>query len=277
MSNAVKHRSFGRGIRWQIYSWPLLLFFSIPLIALFFKLTPQSFIVNIQYKVVTDAIRISLYSTFITVILALVLGTPVAYLLHHRKLPAARVADILVDLPTVLPPAVAGLALLLVFGRVGLIGRWLNLFGIQIPYTLAAVVMAQLFIAAPYYIRATAQGFESVSCEIKRAAALDGASRWQVIRYIMLPMNIRPMLNGLVMCWARALGEFGATILFAGNFQGRTQTMPLAVFLGFESNLDSAVTLAVILIVLAISVLVLTRFVLDKQIHTEPDEWDGQY
>ena len=270
-------RSGWHRLRWQIFAWPLLLFLVLPLIQLFLKLSPETFIQNIQLKAVTDAIRISLISTLITIVLAVLLGTPVAYLLHHRRLGFAKVASVIVDLPTVLPPAVAGLSLLLVFGRFGMIGRWLNLAGIQIPYTLAAVVMAQLFIAAPYYIRATAQGFEAISCEIKRAAALDGASRWQVIRYIMLPMNVRPMLNGMVMCWARALGEFGATILFAGNFQGRTQTMPLAVFIGFETNLESAITLAAILIVLAVTVLVLVRLYLDMSVHSENDEWDGQF
>jgi molybdate transport system permease protein len=261
-----------RQLGWQILAIPFLLFILIPIVQLFFKITPESFIKQIQSHEVLQAMRLSLSTTLVTVIVTIIFGTPVSYLIHHHKLRIARWTDALVDLPTVLPPSVAGLALLLAFGRAGWIGKGLTLVGIQIPFTTAAVVMAQMFIAAPYYIRSTAMGFDNVGCEIKRAAALDGATRWQVFRYIMVPMSWVAIINGCILTWARALGEFGATILFAGNFIGRTQTMPLAIYLGFEVNMQSAITLSVILIVVSLAVLVIAKRVLSEKVNYEEDD-----
>lgn len=251
---------------------PFMLFILLPILQLFFKIKPEQFFASLMSEGVLDAIYLSLRTTLITVVMTILFGTPVAYLLHHPKLKMARWADALVDLPTVLPPAVAGLALLMVFGRMGWIGKYLNLLGIQIPFTSTAVVMAQMFIAAPYYIRSTTMGFSNVSCEIKRAAALDGASRWQIFRYIMVPMSWIAIINGCILTWARALGEFGATILFAGNLTGKTQTMPLAIYLGFEVNMQSAITLSVILIVVSLVVLVIAKRVLNQSINQEEDD-----
>jgi molybdate transport system permease protein len=251
---------------------PFMLFILLPILQLFFKIEPEQFFASLMSEGVLDAIYLSLRTTLITVVMTILFGTPVAYLLHHPKLKMARWADALVDLPTVLPPAVAGLALLMVFGRMGWIGKYLNLLGIQIPFTSTAVVMAQMFIAAPYYIRSTTMGFSNVSCEIKRAAALDGASRWQIFRYIMVPMSWIAIINGCILTWARALGEFGATILFAGNLTGKTQTMPLAIYLGFEVNMQSAITLSVILIVVSLVVLVIAKRVLNQSINQEEDD-----
>jgi molybdate transport system permease protein len=183
----------------------------------------------------------------------------VAYYLIHKHYRFYRLIDSLVDLPTVLPPAVAGLALLMAFGRRGLLGTQLSALGISIPFTAAAVVIAQLFVAAPLYIKSAAVGFAAVDCELKKAAALDGANRWQVFRYIMAPIAWMAILSGGVMTWARALGEFGATIIFAGNFPGRTQTMPLAIYIGFELNLETALTLSVILIGISFLTLIVVK------------------
>lgn len=266
------HDRMIRRMGWQVMALPFLLFISLPILQLFFKIDPSEFVASIQTREVVQAIYLSLRTTLVSVVMTIFFGTPVAYLLHHRKLWLARFADTLIDLPTVLPPAVAGLALLLVFGRMGWIGKILNLAGIQIPFTTAAVVLAQTFIAAPYYIRSTTMGFSNVSCEIKRAAALDGASRWQVFRYIMVPMSWMAIINGCVLTWARALGEFGATILFAGNLSGKTQTMPLAIYLGFQVNMQSAITLSVILIVVSIVVLVIAKRVLSQTVFEEEDD-----
>lgn len=274
----MKRRSkqrFLRRLGWEALAVPFLLFLALPVLQLFFKIEPTEFIASIQTREVLQAIWLSLKTTLITVVLTIVFGTPVAYLLHHRKLRLAKIADLLVDLPTVLPPAVVGLALLLVFGRMGWIGKVLNLAGIQIPYSTAAVVLAQMFIASPYYIRSTTMGFANVGCEIKRAAALDGASRWQVFRYIMVPMSGMAIINGCVLTWARALAEFGATILFAGNLSGRTQTMPLAIYLGFQVNMQSAITLSVILIVVAMAVLLVAKRMVNQTNFEEDD--DTQY
>ena len=161
-----------------------------------------------------------------------------------------------------LPPAVAGLALLMAFGRRGLLGSWLQTLGIEIAFTPLAVIMAQMFVAAPYYIKTASVGLAGVSADLERAAALDGAGTLQVLRYITLPLAWRGIVGGIVLCWARALGEFGATIIFAGNYPGRTQTMPLAVYLGFEIDLNLALTLGVILLVLSFSLLLSVRAIL---------------
>jgi molybdate transport system permease protein len=192
-----------------------------------------------------------------------VLGTPVAYLLATSHGRLEKVVDTLVDLPMVLPPSVAGIALLLAFGRLGLVGGWLQAtFGLSVAFTTTAVVLAQTFVSSPFYIKAAAIALGDVDPDFKQAAALDGASGLQIQRYVTLPLAWTGLVSGAVMSWARALGEFGATILFAGNLPGVTQTMPLAIYLGFESNLDIAITLAVILMVCAFVALLLARLLL---------------
>src|SRR5690606_11319808 len=158
--------------------------------------------------------------------------TPLAYLMGRHQYRYKKLLDTLIDLPTVLPPAVAGVALLMTLGRRGLIGGWLDDLGIEVAFTTAAVVIAQIFIAAPFYVRSAARGFAGIDPEIGQAAQLDGASGWQVFRYVILPLSRFALLSGAMMSWARALGEFGATMIFAGNFPGRTQTMPTAIYLG---------------------------------------------
>jgi molybdate transport system permease protein len=141
------------------------------------------------------------------------------------------------------------------FGRRGLVGHWFDDFGIHIAFTQIAVILAQSFVAAPLYIKAATLGFKSINSELEDAAALDGANAWQTFRYIIMPLNWAALLSGCIMTWARALGEFGATIIFAGNYPGRTQTMPLAIYLGFELDLNVALTLSVILVGCSFSVL----------------------
>jgi molybdate transport system permease protein len=133
-------------------------------------------------------------------------------------------------------------------GRRGLIGGWLDGLGIELAFSTAAVAIAQMFVAAPFYVRAASIGFAGIDAEIEEAAQLDGANRWQMLRDVILPLSRYSLLSGGMMSWARALGEFGATIIFAGNFPGRTQTMPLAIYIGFEKDLNSALTLSVILV-----------------------------
>ena len=155
----------------------------------------------------------------------------------------------------------AGLSLLLVFGRRGWVGAPLDQLGIRITFTELAVIMAQTFIAVSLFIRAASIGFAAVEPELEDAAAIDGANRWQSFWRITLPLSRRAVLTGVALAWARALGEFGATIIFAGNFPGRTQTMPLAIYLGFELDLDVAVTLSVILIGLSFAALMAIKLI----------------
>ncbi|MCL4823055.1 MAG: molybdate ABC transporter permease subunit [Anaerolineales bacterium] len=191
--------------------------------------------------------------------------------LARRDFRFHHIVDTIVDLPTVLPPSVAGMALLMAFGRRGLLAPILALLGINIPFTLAAVVMAQTFVAAPFYVKAAAIGFSSIDTELKQAAALDGASRWQTFRYVTLPLSWTALVSGGVMTWARALGEFGATILFAGNFQGRTQTMPLAIYVGFEKDINVAIALYIIQVCFSFAILMVVKGLLYRRRETDPE------
>jgi molybdate transport system permease protein len=261
-----------RGVAWKVSLLPYLLFILVPLFALLVGSRPADVLHNLRQENVWQAVRLSLFTSGLTVLVTLVIGTPVAYYLSHRHYRFFRLIDTLVDLPTVLPPAVAGVALLLAFGRRGLLGGFLNLLGITLPFTSAAVVMAQTFVAAPLYIKSAALGFHVIDCELKKAAALDGANRWQTFRYIILPMSWAPLLTGSMMTWARALGEFGATIIFAGNFPGRTQTMPSAIYVGFELDLNIAITLAVILVGLSFLALITVKWFVYRYIEPAAEE-----
>lgn len=247
---------------WQFLALPFLFFLLFPILAIFLRLSWPDFWDALRQDTTLQAIRLSLFTSFTATLLTVLFGTPVAYLLYRPRSFFSRILDTLVDLPTVLPPAVAGVALLMAFGRSGLLGGAFTALGIQIPFTTSAVILAQTFIAAPLYIKSAALGFGAVNCELKKAAALDGASRWQVFRHILVPLSWMPMLSGSVLTWARALGEFGATILFAGNFPGRTQTMPLAIYIGFEIDLHVALTLSAVLVLFSFGVLGLVKWAL---------------
>lgn len=247
---------------WWISALPLIFVITLPVVMMFTRTSPQELLANIGERPVLQAIGVSLRTTLVSVGLILLLGTPLAYLLGRYEFRYKKVLDALIDLPLVLPPSVAGLALLITLGRRGLVGGWLEAVGIEIAFSTAAVVIAQVFIAAPFYVRAASLGFASVDSEIEQAARMDGANHWQTFQYVILPLSRFALLSGIVMSWARALGEFGATIIFAGNFPGRTQTMPTAIYLGFERDLDSAITLAVILVMISfVSLLVVKLLV----------------
>lgn len=258
--------------RWQsrnlpwVLSLPFLVFLILPLAALVLRLPPGRLIPTLSSTQVVQAVTLSLATTLVTTLVTICFGTPVGYMLARHRFPLRRVVDTLVDLPTVLPPAVAGVGLLMAFGRRGILGGMLDGWGIQIPFTWVAVVMAQTFVASAFYIKSAAVGFASINPELEQSAALDGAGGWQVFRHVTVPLASSALLSGAVMTWARALGEFGATIIFAGNYPGRTQTMPLAIYLGFELDLDVALTLAVILIACSFLVLMLVKGILRPEV-----------
>jgi molybdate transport system permease protein len=243
----------------------MLAFLLIPMAALLLRATPAHLLANLQQPQVLQAVRVSLGTTLAATLLIILFGTPLAYYLANGRLPFPRLIDTLIDLPIVLPPAVAGVGLLLAFGRRGLFGGFLESIGLQVAFTPLAVVMAQIFIAAPFYIKSATLGFSSIEPELVQAASLDGASGWQIFRYLVVPLSWAALLSGSMMSWARALGEFGATIIFAGNFPGRTQTMPLAIYLGFELELDVALTLAVILLGFSFVILLVVRGIVQLQ------------
>jgi molybdate transport system permease protein len=251
-----------------ILGGPLLILLLLPLVALVTKTAPAAIWQALGQDSTFQAVSLSLYTSTATLLLVLILGTPLAYLLGRRRPPFVSLLEVVIHLPTVLPPAVAGLALLMAFGRRGLLGGPLDALGIQIPFTTSAVVLAQTFVAAPFYITTAAVALSAVSRELEQAAALDGADGLRTFLHVMLPLTWPGLIGGAALCWARALGEFGATIIFAGNLPGRTQTMPLAVYLGFEMDLSQALTLAVILLGCSFGILMLVRTLMGR--HAPP-------
>ncbi len=216
---------------------------------------------NLTSPLVLKAMRLSAITSTISLALAVGFGTPVAYLLARRDFPGKFAVDLLVDLPIVLPPTVAGVALLVAFGRRGVLGRYLDSAGVDLAFTTAAVVLAQLFVSAPYYIRTVKAGIESVSPQYEGVAATLGASPLRVFWRVTLPLAWPSVLAGAILCWARSLSELGATLIFAGNFAGRTQTMPLAIIGVFDAGkpIDVAIALGVILVIAAAALLLLLR------------------
>lgn len=263
----TEQRRLWWGAGWlPLLALPLLLFLLLPLVALLLQIDPNTLSIHLSNPQVRQAVNLSLLTTGISTGLALLFGTPVAYLLARRHFRGRATIDTLLDLPMVLPPSVAGIALLLTFGRRGLVGSSLAEMGVSIAFTPLAVVLAQLFVAAPFFVKAATAGFGGIDRELEQAAALDGADRWAILRHIIIPLAWPTLFGGAVMTWARALGEFGATIIFAGNFPGRTQTMPLAIYIGFELDLTVALTLAVILLTISFVALFVVKGLLHQRI-----------
>ncbi len=209
---------------------------------------------------VVEGLRLSLATTAISLVIAVGLGLPLAVVLARQRFRGQGLIEAIVDLPIVLPPSVAGLALLLVLGRRGFLGEPLTALGIEIPFTTVAVIIAQVFVSAPFFVRSARTGLAGVDRDLEDAARVDGASESQVFRHITVPLAGRALAAGIVMSWARSLGEFGATIMFAGSLEGRTQTLPLVVYGQFEGgDLDLSIAAAAILVLAAAGVLVAVR------------------
>jgi len=209
---------------------------------------------------VIAALGLSLTTTAISLLLSVVIGLPLAFVLARRSFRGKWLAEAFVDLPIVLPPSVAGLALLLVLGRRGLLGGPLAGAGLDIAFTTAAVIIAQTFVSAPFFIRSARAGIAAVERDLEDAARVDGASELRLFWDVTAPLAAPALAAGLVMTWARALGEFGATIMFAGNVLGRTQTLPLVVYSEFQAgDLDASIAAAAMLVLAAFAVLVAVR------------------
>lgn len=247
-------------------SIPILLLFVLPLWAVLTGTTLAGLLSQLVDNDTATAVRLSLATTAISTSLSLLLGIPLAYLLARGDLPGRKVIDLIVDLPLVLPPLVAGLGLLLVFGENGLASPILHMLGIHVVFTRVAVVLAQMFVAAPLLIRSAATGFGQVDVALEEAAQIDGANFLQRFFFVTLPLSARSVLAGTILCWTRGLGEFGATILFAGNLVGRTQTMPLAIYVGFELDVSRAITLSAILLCVSLTVLAVLRLGVRRRI-----------
>ena len=234
----------------------LLVLLGLPLLGLLFRVEPATLLTRLGEPAVRDALRLSLITSTAAAVAVVALGLPVAYLLAGGPFRGRRALETLVDLPMVLPPTVAGVALLLAFGRMGLAGRALAFFGISLPFTTLAVVVAQVFMASPFFIHAARAGFASVDRRYREAAATLRAPEPLVFLRVLVPLSLPSLIAGAGMSWARALGEFGATIVFAGNYPGRTQTMPLGVYIALQQDVELAVTLSLILVAMSVSLLV---------------------
>jgi molybdate transport system permease protein len=237
----------------------LLALFVLPLFAVFVRSIDADFFHNAFSEQAFKALRLSLLTSSMTTMITIVLGTPLAYILARWSFRLKPWIELFIDLPIVLPPSVAGLALLIAFGRRGVFGSALSFLGISLPFTTAAVVLAQIFVAAPLYVRSARIGFAHVEKQLEEAAHVEGANQWQLFYEVMFPLAGRALFSGAILTWTRALGEFGATILFAGNLEGVTQTMPMAIYLGFERNLGIALALSTVLVFVSFFLLLVTR------------------
>lgn len=243
-------------------------FILLPIVALLYRTIETSAWQMASATLIIDAVQLSLRTTLISLVIIIVIGTPLAYGLARHQFYGKRLLSVLIELPIVLPPAVAGLGLLIALGRRSLIGSTVETyFGYTIPFSTLAVILAQIFVALPFYVRTAQVGLAAIPRTIEEAAIIDGADWTARLRYITLPLAKQALLSGALLSWARALGEFGATILFAGNLQGVTQTLPLLVFSTFERDLNAAIWTSIILIALAMLNLLIARWLLDRNHH----------
>ena len=233
-----------------------VVFVGLPVLALLIRAAQQeSFADSLTSNIALQALRLSLITSLVSMVVVVVLGTPFALLLARSDSRILKAVDSLVELPLVLPPVVAGVAMLMAFGRQGLIGPALTGLGITLPFTTVAVVFAQMFVAAPFYVRAAKLGFQSVARDYEDVSQTLGVSPWRTFWKLTLPLAAPSIIGGLALAWARAISEFGATIMFAGNLTGRTQTMPLAIISAMESDLGAALSLSVFLLIGSLAVL----------------------
>jgi len=233
-------------------------FIGLPVAALLFRAAQQdSFFASLTSEVALTALKLSLVTSAISMAVIVLVGTPLAYLLARSRSPILRVVDSLVELPLVIPPVVAGVAMLMAFGRRGILGSVLDDAGITIPFTTTAVIFAQMFVASPFYVRAAKLGFQSVPQDHEDLSRTLGVSPWYTFWRLTLPLAAPSIFTGLALAWARAISEFGATVMFAGNLTGKTQTMPLAIMTAMESSLPTALSLSVLLLAGSIVVLVI--------------------
>jgi molybdate transport system permease protein len=237
-----------------------VIFLVLPLVGLLVRTPWSQLPARLGAPMIGEALRLSLVSATLATAVSLLLGVPLAWVLARGRTRGRPLLRALVTVPLVLPPVVGGVALFLVLGRQGLIGRWLDqAFGLTIPFTTTAVVIAETFVAMPFLVISVEGALRAADARFEDAAATLGADRWTTFRRVTLPLVAPGVAAGAVLCWARALGEFGATITFAGNFPGTTQTMPLAVYLALRQDPDTAIALSLVLLAVSLGTLLLLR------------------
>ena len=235
------------------------LFVVLPLLGLVARAPWGDLWTELSTPEVRAAVRLSLVCSLAATVVSVVLGLPLAWVQARLEFPGRGVLRGLTLLPIVLPPVVGGVALLAAFGRRGLIGQWLDAIGVRLPFSTAGAVLAEAFVAMPFFVLAAEGALRAVDRRLEDAARTLGAGPWRVLLAVTLPLARPSLFAGAVLCWARALGEFGATITFAGNFPGRTQTVPLAVYLLLESQPQAGIALSLVLVVVSLAVLVVLR------------------
>ena len=240
-------------------------FLLLPIVAIFARVSPGKLVAQLSHPVVTDALLLSLKTSAIAQALVILLGTPAAYVIATRRGPGRSLAVVLVELPLVLPPAVAGIGLLAAFGRLGLLGATLDGFGIRLGLTQAAVVIAVAYVSSPFYVRQAITAFEAVDPNLVAASRTLGAGRARTFFRVVLPLARRGLGAGEALSFARGLGEFGATIMFAGSIQGVTQTLPLAIYGAFALDFTTALAMSALLVVVSGALLITLRLILQWQ------------
>jgi molybdate transport system permease protein len=250
----------------------LFVFVALPILAIFLRVSPAELWDQLHSSVALSALGVSLRSSLMAVVVIVVLGTPVAYLLGTRRFPGSNLLTVLLELPLVLPPAVAGIGLFAAFGRFGLLGGPLRAVGIEVPFTQAAVVMALAFVAMPFYTRQAVAAFASMDQRLLGTSRTLGRGSAATFVHVAIPLARQGLSAGVALAWARALGEFGATILFAGSLKGRTQTLPLAVYDQFSGgNFEGALAISALLVVVSAGLLVGMRVLLGTR--RKEDRW----
>jgi molybdate transport system permease protein len=253
---------------WLLAALLALAFLALPVIAIFAHTSPGRLIDQLSNPVVKDAFVVSMKTSLVAQLLIVGFGTPAAFLIASRRFPGHSLALLLVELPLVLPPAVAGIGLLAAFGRVGLLGSSLETLGITLPFTQSAVTLAVAFVASPLYIRTAIAAFEATDPNLAAASRTLGAGPGRTFFRVILPLARAGLAAGLALSFARGLGEFGATIMFAGSLQRVTQTFPLAIYAEFDSNFDAALAMGGVLVAISVLLLVVLRVGLSWQSST---------
>lgn len=239
----------------------MLAYLFLPILSIYVTKSPSLLLEKLNSGVSYQALLLSVQTTGVALLLILLFGTPLAYWLAKSDFRGKKGLEVALQMPIVAPPAVAGVGLLLVFGHRGMLGDTFSLMGVNIPFTSVAVVMAQVFMAAPFFIMAARQAFETVDDQLIAVSRTLGVSRWKTFVRVTVPLALPGLLSGVALSWARALGEFGATMMFAGNLPGETQTLPLAIFTAMESDADVAVAISALLLTVSFLLLLLVSLI----------------
>lgn len=265
---------------WRITGWLLVLgilgLLILPWVGLLSSSSPQSILAGLSHPLFLPALWLSFYTTCWSLLFVVLTGTPLAWWLAHSSSRYTRVVQIFVDLPLVIPPAVVGIALLYTFGRQGWLGSILAQLGLQLPFTTTAVVMAQVMMAAPFYIQSATASFRAVDHDLLLVSRTLGQSAVGTMFRVVIPLALPGLINGMALAWGRALGEFGATLLFAGNLPHRTQTMPLAIYSALESDVHAALALSLCLAGFGVCLLFAVRMLPNLFRHSSPTRLSSQ-